>query len=605
MSADPVVEYQKRPCLETLSELVRYMREQKQFQQMREVLLGFYENFSLNEQIWLEWLNDEFEELKAGRSVEEVSASLLKLALDDFPLSIPLHKFKFEHAKDKLEALKSSLPFIGDIDNNIWNKYRELCPEEAESIWKMELSRPVPDYDKILGEYEMEAVMNGWSHFEPPPETSKIVSLLKLHKCEFQKAGTAVTLCNLIPEKNIFERALSYHPRLDSLWATYLRVFPSPELSARAVRFCPESGMLWALRAKITNEVSLNGFNFIKSPFEAQLLLGQLVALDSSKAVNTIQKALQKPVFNEGDEWIWPTLLLDEHMRVQKTPPELRKPVLEKAIERNNQNLSLWLKLVDVCTEVGEEEARDVFRRASKELKLHTPELMQRWLAFEACSSDSHYGEVLEKINELADQEKEETVTGQYEKRTVFVANLDGKCVEDDLQRLFAQAGEVERVGLKKKNGRASYAFIQFRKECDAVKAVSMFNGSEFQGKKLDVKPHMQQKILTLFIRYASDAAPSDVIHFLRESTGTSAFTLRLANESHEKENRTRGWGFIDLKSEADALKFMALNGKIFRTQAIKIEVAQQNRKERALAKKQEPKKQSMDDDAMREFFNL
>ena len=606
-------EYRNNPTLATLSEVVRVLRAHNKFQEMRETLLAFYEKFALNEQIWLEWLKDESDELSAGRSTEEVFESLLGLALNDFPMSVPLHKFKIEHARDKLEAVKSSVQFIGDFDSEIWNQYRELCPNEVESIWKMQLSRPVPDYERILGEYEMEMVMNGWSKFDPLEETMKVVKLLQLHKYDFQKAGTALQICNVVPERNMFERALSYHPHLASLWSLYLSKFPSVELSARAVRFCPESGMLWSLRAKITNEISFNGFNFIKSPFEAQMLLGKLVTIDPSKAVETIKAALKLPIFSEGDEWIWPTLLRVDYMKRMKAPIERQQKVIAKAVARNNQNITLWMKLVDISAEVGgESAARDVFRRASRELKLHVPEIMQRWLAFEACSSTSHYDEVLDRINELTDREPAGTVSGQYEKRTIFVANLDGKCTQDDLQKLFAQAGEVERVSLKMKHDQASYAFIQFRNEPDARKAVSMFNGSVFQNKKLDVKPHETQKVLTLFIHYASDASPGDLIKFLRESTGTTNFTVRLANETHDKQNRTRGWGFIDLKSETDALKFMALNGKIFRTQAIKVEVAQQNRKDRATSKKQAPPpapkpkpKPTPDDDAMRQFFNL
>jgi hypothetical protein len=75
----------------------------------------------------------------------------------------------------------------------------------------------------------------------------------------------------------------------------------------------------------------------------------------------------------------------------------------------------------------------------------------------------------------------------------------------------------------------------------------------------------------------------AEVIQFFREASGITDFELRIANEDRRMEgqaNLTKGWGFIGVKSGQDAFKFLALNGRIFQTQAVKIEVANQSQKE-------------------------
>jgi RNA recognition motif-containing protein len=448
-------------------------------------------------------------------------------------------------------------------------------------------------------------MMAGTESFDPPAETLKMAELLKLHKRDLHKPSTALSLCGLLGSVTIFERALVYHPHLPSLWASYLTKFPDPKLAARAVRFCPISGLLWSLQAKIAQEINSFGFKFLSNLAEAQLLLGQLIAIDQTSAVSLIREALKFDIFSEGDNWIWPTLLLEEQLKRNGSPIEERRTVLMDCVERNPQNLEMWLKLADFEFQTeGEQASRDVFQRASQQLKLNLPDLMQKWIAFEACATHGCFEQVLARTIELGIQKEEPgtSLSEDYERRTVFVANLAPNCNSDDLQRLFAQAGEIEGVRLKDKHGKRAFAFVQFRTADDADNAVKMLSGAMLQGQPLDVRPHKRPQILTLFIWFAAHAQPGSVIEFLRENTGISSFKLRLANEGkNESRNRTKGWGFIDVKSEQDALKFMALNGRVFETQALKIEVARQNQKERFVDKKRhprfEPKAQSLEDE--------
>jgi RNA recognition motif-containing protein len=72
----------------------------------------------------------------------------------------------------------------------------------------------------------------------------------------------------------------------------------------------------------------------------------------------------------------------------------------------------------------------------------------------------------------------------------LFVGNLSYTTTEDDLKTLFAQAGAVKSVALIKdrETGRSKgFAFVEFDTQVDAEKAISMFDGKEFQGRTIKV----------------------------------------------------------------------------------------------------------------------
>lgn len=72
----------------------------------------------------------------------------------------------------------------------------------------------------------------------------------------------------------------------------------------------------------------------------------------------------------------------------------------------------------------------------------------------------------------------------------LFVGNLSYSTTEDDLKTLFAQAGAVKSVALIKdrESGRSKgFAFVEFETQVEAEKAISMFDGKEFQGRQIKV----------------------------------------------------------------------------------------------------------------------
>ena len=72
----------------------------------------------------------------------------------------------------------------------------------------------------------------------------------------------------------------------------------------------------------------------------------------------------------------------------------------------------------------------------------------------------------------------------------LFVGNLPYQTLEQDIQDLFSQAGNVTSVNLMfdKFTGKSrGFAFVELSTAEEANKAVEMFNGKDMQGRPLTV----------------------------------------------------------------------------------------------------------------------
>jgi RNA recognition motif-containing protein len=72
----------------------------------------------------------------------------------------------------------------------------------------------------------------------------------------------------------------------------------------------------------------------------------------------------------------------------------------------------------------------------------------------------------------------------------LYVGNLAYSATEDDLRKLFTQAGEVQSVNVIKDRdtGRSKgFAFVEMSTQSEAEKAISLLTGSSFQGRTLTV----------------------------------------------------------------------------------------------------------------------
>jgi RNA recognition motif-containing protein len=74
--------------------------------------------------------------------------------------------------------------------------------------------------------------------------------------------------------------------------------------------------------------------------------------------------------------------------------------------------------------------------------------------------------------------------------RKLYVGNLPYETNEQDLQELFAQAGNVETVTVMRDRdtGRArGFAFVQMSSDDDAQNAINKLNDQQFGGRRLTV----------------------------------------------------------------------------------------------------------------------
>ena len=72
----------------------------------------------------------------------------------------------------------------------------------------------------------------------------------------------------------------------------------------------------------------------------------------------------------------------------------------------------------------------------------------------------------------------------------LFVGNLPFKATEDDIRELFVTAGEVKDCHLvtDRETGRArGFGFVEMATQDEADKAISSFDGQDFQGRALNV----------------------------------------------------------------------------------------------------------------------
>ena len=72
----------------------------------------------------------------------------------------------------------------------------------------------------------------------------------------------------------------------------------------------------------------------------------------------------------------------------------------------------------------------------------------------------------------------------------LYVGNLSYNVTEGDLERLFAQAGQVKEVALimdRTTRQSKGFGFVEMASDAEALKAIEMFNNHELDGRNLTV----------------------------------------------------------------------------------------------------------------------
>ena len=81
--------------------------------------------------------------------------------------------------------------------------------------------------------------------------------------------------------------------------------------------------------------------------------------------------------------------------------------------------------------------------------------------------------------------------------RKLFVGNLPYETMEQDLEALFGEAGQVETVSVMRDRmtGRArGFAFVEMASEEEAQKAITQLNGHQLSGRALTVNEARPQE---------------------------------------------------------------------------------------------------------------
>jgi len=74
--------------------------------------------------------------------------------------------------------------------------------------------------------------------------------------------------------------------------------------------------------------------------------------------------------------------------------------------------------------------------------------------------------------------------------KKLYVGGLPYKTTNDELKAHFSAAGEVSSATIimdKMTNRSKGFGFVEFENDADALKAISMFNGQDFDGRTLTV----------------------------------------------------------------------------------------------------------------------
>ena len=74
--------------------------------------------------------------------------------------------------------------------------------------------------------------------------------------------------------------------------------------------------------------------------------------------------------------------------------------------------------------------------------------------------------------------------------KKIFVGNLSFNTTSEDLEALFAQAGTCESATVvsDRETGRSrGFGFVEMSNSAEAQKAIAQFNGTDMQGRKLNV----------------------------------------------------------------------------------------------------------------------
>jgi len=154
----------------------------------------------------------------------------------------------------------------------------------------------------------------------------------------------------------------------------------------------------------------------------------------------------------------------------------------------------------------------------------------------------------------------------------LYVSNLPYSTVDSDLENLFSNAGEVESVQVIKDrmSGRSKgFGFVEMSSREDALNAIKMFNGKDFNGRALAVG-----KIPKLHVGNLPYSTVDSDLENLFSNAGEVESVQVIKDRM---SGRSKGFGFVGMSTYEDALDAIKMfHGKDFNGRVLTVRLIEQ-----------------------------
>ncbi|KAJ1274107.1 hypothetical protein BS78_05G037300 [Paspalum vaginatum] len=131
----------------------------------------------------------------------------------------------------------------------------------------------------------------------------------------------------------------------------------------------------------------------------------------------------------------------------------------------------------------------------------------------------------------------------------VYVGGISSDVSSDDVKKLFESVGEVVEVRMRIKGDNRMYAFVNFRTEELAKKAIQKLNNKDLKGKKIIVSSAQAKNML--FIGNVPNEWTQDDLKNTVEEVGPGVLDVKLIMAP--RSDRNKGYGFVEYYNQACA----------------------------------------------------